>query len=69
MTTWIERTARKKSMGQVVLFLAVTGIVAWIFTYNSAYWKVFFHGPPPAAAADLDTAEKAANYYQTIATP
>ncbi len=44
MTTWIERTARRKSIGQVVLFLVVTAIVAWILAENSAYWKVFFHG-------------------------
>jgi hypothetical protein len=69
MTTWVERTARKKSIGQVALFLIVTAIVAWILAENSAYWKVFFHGPPPAAAADLDAAETAANNYQTIATP
>lgn len=69
MTTWVEHTARKKSIGQVVLFLVVTAIVAWIVAENSAYWKVFFHGPPPAAAADLDAAEKVADNYQTIATP
>jgi hypothetical protein len=69
MTTWIERTARQKSIGQVVLFLVVTAIVVWIFARNGAYLKVFFKGPPPATAADLDAAEKAANNLQPIATP
>jgi hypothetical protein len=61
MTTWIERTARQKSIGQVVLFLVVTVIVAWIFAQNSAYLKVFFDGLPPTTAADLVAAENAAN--------
>jgi hypothetical protein len=69
MTTWIEQTARKKSMGQVLLFLAITAIVAWIFAENSAYWKVFFQGPPPATAADLDAAERADNNQLPIPTP
>lgn len=69
MTTWIEQSARKKSIGQVVLFLLVTAIVAWIITDTRAYWKVFLHGPPPAAAADLDAAENATNGAQPIATP
>ena len=69
MTTWIEQSARKKSMGQVVLFLVVTGIVVWIFACNSAYWKVFFHGPPPAAAADLNLAESEVNGMELIASP
>jgi hypothetical protein len=69
MTTWIERTARQKSVGQVVLFLVVTAIVAWIYAENRAYLKVFFKGPPPATAADLDAAEKAENNLQPIATP
>jgi hypothetical protein len=69
MTTWIERTARQKSIGQVVLFLVVTAIVAWVFAANSAYLKVFFKGPPTATAADLDAAEKAANNVLPIPTP
>lgn len=69
MTTWIERTARQKSTGQVALFLVVTAIVAWIFAENSAYMKVFFKGPPPATAADLDAAEKADTNAQPITTP
>ncbi len=69
MTTWVEHTARRKSIGQVVLFLVVTAIVAWIIAENSAYWKVFFHGPPPAAAADLNLAENEANGMELIATP
>jgi hypothetical protein len=47
----------------------VTAIVVWIFAANSAYLKVFFKGPPPATAADLDAAEKAENNLQSIATP
>ena len=69
MTTWIERTARQKSIATVVLFLVVTAIVVWIYAENSAYVKVFFKGPPPATAADLDAAEKADNNFQQIATP
>jgi hypothetical protein len=69
MTTWIERTARQKSIGQVVLFLVVTAIAVWICAENGAYMKVFFKGPPPATAADLDAAEKADNSNQPIATP
>jgi len=69
MTTWIERTARQKSIGQVVLFLVVTAIVVWICAENSAYLKVFFKGPPPGTAADLDAAEKADSNNQPIATP
>jgi hypothetical protein len=69
MTTWIERTARQKSIGQVVLFLVVTAIVAWICAENSAYLKVFFKGPPPATAADLDMAEHEVNGEESIATP
>lgn len=69
MTTWIESTARKKSIGQVVLFLAVTAIVVWIYAENLAYLKVFLDGPPPATAADLDSAEQATHAAQTIATP
>jgi hypothetical protein len=69
MTTWIERTARQKSIGQVVLFLVVTAIVVWIFASNGAYLKVFFKGPPPATAADLDAAEKADTNSQAIARP
>jgi len=69
MTTWIERTARQKSIGQVVLFVVVTAIVVWICAENSAYIKVFFKGPPPATAADLDAAQNADNSNQPIATP
>jgi hypothetical protein len=69
MTTWIERTARQKSIGQVVLFLVVTAIVAFIFEMNSAYMKVFFKGPPPATAADLVAAQNADSNNQQIATP
>jgi hypothetical protein len=69
MTTWIERTARQKSIGQVVLFLVVTAIVVWIYAENSAYMKAFFKGPPPATAADLDMAEHEVNGEELIATP
>ncbi len=69
MTTWIESTARKKSIGQVVVFLVVTAIVVSIVAENSAYWKVFFKGPPPAAVADLDAAETSVNNSQAISTP
>jgi hypothetical protein len=69
MTTWIESTARKKSIGQVVVFLVVTAIVGSIVAENSAYWKVFFHGPPQAAVTDLDAAERAVDNSQQIATP
>lgn len=69
MTTWIERTARQKSIGQVVLFLVVTAIVVWICAANSAYLKVFFKGPPPATAADLDAAQNADSSNQPVATP
>ena len=69
MTTWIERTARQKSIGQVVLFLVVTAIVVWICAENRAYLKVFFKGPPPATAADLDMAEHEVNGEELIATP
>jgi hypothetical protein len=69
MTTWIERTARQKSIGQVVLFLVVTAIVVWICVENSAYLKVFFKGPPPATAAALDVAEHEVNGEELIATP
>ncbi len=69
MTTWIERTARRKSIGQVVLFLVVTAIVLGIYAENGAYMKVFLKGPPAATAADLDAAETATNNTQPIATP
>jgi len=69
MTTWIERTARQKSIGQVVLFLVVTAIVVGIFVANSAYMKVFFKGPPPATVTDLDAAEHDVNGEGLIATP
>jgi hypothetical protein len=69
MTTWIERTARQKSIGQVALFLVVTAIVVWICAANSAYLKVFFKGPPPATVADLDAAQNADSSNQPIATP
>ena len=39
MTTWIERTARRKSIGQVALFLVVTAIMVWIFAENASSWK------------------------------
>ena len=68
-STWIERTARRKSIGQVVLFLVVTAIVIWIFAENASYWKVFLFGPPPAGAAQLDAAATAADNYKPIATP
>ncbi len=67
--TWIERTARRKSIGQVVLFLVVTVVVVWIFAENAAYWKVFLFGPPPASVAQLDAAATAAENYKPIATP
>lgn len=69
MTTWIERTARQKAIGHIVLFLVVTAIVVWICAMNGAYLKVFFKGPPPATAADLNAAETAENNAQPIATP
>ena len=69
MTTWIERTARQKSIGQVVLFLVVTAIVVWIYAENSAYVKVFIKGPPAATAADLDAAQNADSSNRPIATP
>jgi hypothetical protein len=67
--TWIERTARQKSIGQVVLFLVVTAVVVWIFAENASYWKVFLEGPPAAGAAQLDAAATAADDYKPIATP
>ncbi len=69
MTTWIERTARQKAIATVVLFLVVTAIVVWIYAANGAYVKVFFKGPPPATAADLDAAQNADSSGQPIATP
>ena len=69
MTTWIERTARRKSIGQVVLFLAVTAIVVWIFAENASYWRVFLFGPPPGGVAQLDAAATAADNFKPIATP
>ncbi len=69
MTTWIERTARQKSMGQVILFLAVTAFAALILAENRDYWRVFFSGPPHATARDVDAAEQAVNNQQPIATP
>ncbi len=67
--TWIERKARQKSIGQVVLFLAVTAIVVWIFAENASYWKVFLHGPPQGGAAELDAAAAAEDNLQPVATP
>jgi hypothetical protein len=69
MTTWIERTARRKSIGQVVLFLAVTAIVVWIFVETASYWKVFLFGPPQAGTAQLDAAATAADSHRPVATP
>jgi len=67
--TWIERTARRKSIGQVVLFVVVTAIVVWIFAKYAAYWKVFVLGPPPGSAAALNAAATAADNYKPVATP
>jgi hypothetical protein len=67
--TWIERTARRKSMGQVVLFLVVTAIVIWIYAESASYWRVFLFGPPPGGTAELDAAATAADNYKPIATP
>ena len=67
MTTWIERTARRRSIGQVVLFLVVTVIVVWIFAEKASYWRVFLFGP--AGAAQLDAAATAANNSKPIAMP
>jgi len=69
MMTWIERTARQKAISTIALFLAVTAIVTFIYAENGAYMKVFFKGPPPATAADLDAAQNADNGNQPIATP
>ena len=68
MTTWIERTARQKSMGQVVLFLVVTAIVVWIYAENAAYCKVFLEARR-GRGGELDAAATAAENYQPIATP
>jgi hypothetical protein len=67
--TWIERTARQKSIGQVVLFLVVTAIVIWIYAENASYWRVFLFGPPPGGAAQLDAAATATDSYKPVATP
>ena len=67
--TWIERTARHKSIGQVVLFLVVTVIVVWVLAANTAYWKVFIDGAPTAGTTQLNAAATAADNYKPIATP
>ncbi len=67
--TWIERKARQKSIGQVVLFLVVTAIVVWIYAENAAYCKVFLEGPPAGGVAELNAAATAADNLQPVATP
>ena len=69
MTTWIERTARQKSIGQMVLFLLVTAIVIMLFMADAAYWKAFFHGPRQVGTVELNAASKASDDFQPIATP
>ncbi|HUW97341.1 MAG TPA: hypothetical protein VMV40_00670 [Acidiferrobacter sp.] len=69
MTTWIERAARKRSMGQIVLFLLVTGIVAMLLALNGPYWKAFFHDPVRIGTPGLEAAARASNSYQPITTP
>ena len=37
MPTWIERTARQRSMRQVMLFLLVTVVVVSLYALNASY--------------------------------
>lgn len=67
--SWIERTARQKSIAQIVLFLAVTALVVWLFAENASYWKVFLNGPPQIGVTQLDAASTAADNSKPIATP
>jgi hypothetical protein len=69
MTTWIERTARQRSVWQVAVFLLVTVIVLSLFALNASYWGPFFQGPTAVDAASLDVAETAANNFAPIPTP
>lgn len=70
MTTWIERTARQRSMRQVALFLLVTAIVVSLFALNASYWGPFFHGPTAVDAAGLDAAAATVEDMKVpIATP
>ncbi len=67
--TWIERTARQRSVRQAILFLLVTGVVVSMYALNAWYWGPFFHGPTVVDAAALDTAATAADNIGKISTP
>jgi hypothetical protein len=69
MATWVERTARQRSLWQVMLFLLVTVIVISLFALNASYWGPFFHGPTAVEASGLDAAAAAAENYTAIPTP
>jgi hypothetical protein len=69
MTTWIERTARQRSLRQVILFLLVTGVVVSLYALNAPYWRAFFHGPAVLETSGLATAATAADNYAEIPTP
>ncbi len=69
MATWIERTARQRSVTQVILFLLVTGIVGSIYALNPSYWGPFFRGPVVVDATGLAQAATAADNFASICTP
>lgn len=44
MTTWIEQTARRKSLASIVLFAIVTTVIALIVSAdNGEYWRGLLH--------------------------
>ena len=70
MATWIERTARQRSVRQVAFFLLITVVVVSLYGLNASYWGPFFHGPTVVDATALDAAAAVADSYAgTIATP
>jgi Family of unknown function (DUF6709) len=69
MTTWVERTARQRSVWQIALCLLVTVSVVSLFALNASYWGPFFHGPTVVDPAGLDAAAIAANNFAPIPTP
>ncbi len=60
MTTWIERTARRKSVAGIVLFVAVTVTIALLYVANGDFWREWLH-PARIGAAELKVRSAKAN--------
>ena len=53
MNTWLEQTARRKSLASLVLFGLALGVLGLAYWADAGYWRALMH-PSTLTAAELD---------------